>query len=384
VDALFFGNIGSTVALANAFGVQTTLTKARQTDWSSLGSVSAWLTNLSDPRQARKPAMDYIKLNGDSITAGAGNDIAVGDNAYVMPVVNGATAAGAITAMRILPIGEPGATQASTLRYSYDYGAFGRLHRTADSDVNLKAIFRIDNDTINGDAGNDVLFGLQGDDAVFGGDNDDTISGGNGFDRVNGGRGNNVVAFDRTRDVAEKGGGKDSVKQTVDASANSTILGRNWTMPQVQGLAADINRANASGTLFGVNSGRSSTPAYLGQTIEGRVQPAPKQPFSFVTGADPSRIVHTPIDLANREIIAEYHSARPLPSDLIDLLKSGDITVEVEDEDRLAYRDDLDHWAYDILTGTFVSVPTVSGARSSGPGTTMVFNEATGTFVTTG
>ncbi len=107
VDALFNGNIAQATAQSNAFGVIVNLNKAKLTDWSAYGAITNWLTNLTDPRQSKKPGIDYITLNADIITGGAGNDIAIGDNGQVMPIVNGAGAAGTPVSYRILPIGEP-------------------------------------------------------------------------------------------------------------------------------------------------------------------------------------------------------------------------------------------------------------------------------------
>ena len=380
VDALYMGNIGSTAALANAFGVQTQLTKAKQTDWSSNGSVSTWLTNLSDPRQSKKPAMDYIRLGADTINGNEGSDIVVGDNAHVMPIVSGAGTAGVGSNVRILPIGEPGATQASVLRYSYDWGLYGKLHRTATADVNLKSIYNIDTDKIWGDAGNDVLFGLQGDDEVRGGDGDDTVSGGNGYDIVGGGAGKNVVAFDRPRDKAEQTkGAKDSVKQTVDASADSKILGRGWLSPMFEALGKDVNRAAATGLLFGKNASAVITPGVQGvvqKTIEAATRPALKTPFTFVATVPPPTFT-PPVLPPVPDVVASYHSAQPLPADLITLLKTSQITVTANDEDDLDARDDLDHWIYDNILSKFVVAPPSFGRQSGA----MVFDEESGGFV---
>ena len=193
-----------------------------------------------------------------------------------------------------------------------------------------------------------------------------------------------MLGFDRTRDKAvQTPGAKDSVKQTVDASANSAILGRNWVVPLFNAIGADVNRAAATGLLFGRNTGALTTPTATGvvqKTIESALRQAPHQPFTFKTGADPDTIIHTPIDLGEREVDAEYHSAQPLPPDLITLLKTNQIVIEASEEDDLAERDDLDHWYYDIETGEFVQLVTPTLARQS-QGHALVFDEETGEFV---
>ena len=66
--------------------------------------------------------------------------------------------------MRALPVGETGATLTATLRYVYNFGAFGPLHGAASTDLNRVSLFKIDADRLVGNEGNDVLFGLLGDD----------------------------------------------------------------------------------------------------------------------------------------------------------------------------------------------------------------------------
>ncbi|MBK8083037.1 MAG: hypothetical protein IPK28_03915 [Devosia sp.] len=297
IDALFVGNLNASVALANAFGVQTDATKAKKVDWSSYGSSNPWLLDTKDPRQSKKPAMDYITLYADQMRGGEGGDLMYGDAAYLMPIVNTTGSAGLMTAMRVLPVGETGATQAATLRYIYYYGALGKLQRASNTDVNLKPIYTINADQMYGEGGNDVMFGLLGDDYLSGAGGDDQISGGNGYDRVNGGIGTNTFGYDRTRDTAEKGGGRDLVRQTLDASSNSAMLGRNWVVPMMQDLGRDTGAAALKGLLFGKNA-IIVTGAMNQQKTLAAAQPVqPRQPFPFVTTAPPDSIIFSPIDL---------------------------------------------------------------------------------------
>ena len=230
IDRLYFGAMGSAQARAEAWGVQSKLA-ANAADWSSNGSTSAWLLNTADKRQSQRPAANYIVLSSDEMEGGLGNDLMFGDIAAIVPVIDSTGAQGMIQKMRALPVGETGATLTATLRYIYNFGAFGTLHGAASTDVNCVSLFKIDADCLVGNEGNDILFGLLGDDYLAGGTGDDQLSGGNGYDTVNGGIGTNIIAFDRLRDKAQVGGGKDVVRQVLDASSSSLVLGRTWVSP---------------------------------------------------------------------------------------------------------------------------------------------------------
>jgi len=295
IDRLFMGNISAAQARAAAWGVQSTLIASKAVDWSKNGSTSAWLLDTKDARQAQRPAADYIVLGADVMDGGVGNDLMFGDMAAVMPVVSSTTGAGMIQSMRVLPVGETGATLTATLRYVYNYGAFGPLHGASATDVNTPSLFKIDADRLIGGDGDDVLYGLLGDDYLSAGIGNDQLSGGNGFDTVNGGTGTNTYAFDRTRDKVEAGGGQDIVRQTLDASSSSLVLGQSWISPLMAQLGG--NARTAAGTLdpTGLNAvrpgtapapaaGVSTTPKVINAVARATVRPSAD--MVFVAGFD--------------------------------------------------------------------------------------------------
>lgn len=300
VDRLYMGNISAAKARAEAWGVQSTLAASKAADWSKNGSTSSWLLNTKDKRQAQRPGADYIVLNSDVMDGGDGNDLMFGDIAAVLPVVTRTTAAGMIQSMRVLPVGETGATLTATLRYVYSYGALGSLHGASAANVNTVSLFKIDADTLLGGDGNDVLYGLLGDDYLSAGIGNDQLSGGNGFDTVNGGIGTNTYAFDRKRDKVEAGGGKDIVRQTLDASSSSLLLGQTWISPLMTQLGGDAGTAVQSLDPTGLNavkvgtarkpaSGVSTTPKVINAVGTAPVY-RPTADLAFVDGFDESTL----------------------------------------------------------------------------------------------
>ena len=100
-----------------------------------------------------------------------------------------------------------------------------------------------------------------------------------------------------------------------------------------------------------------------------------REPFIFIPSV--TAPAYTPIDLSSRAVDAKYHSARPLPADLITQLRASQIVIQANDEDDLDERDDLDHWIYNILTGDFDLLPPVLGRQSGA----LVFDDETGGFI---
>ncbi|MGB3415081.1 MAG: calcium-binding protein [Mesorhizobium sp.] len=364
IDRLYLGNISAAKASAEAWGVQATLGK-KTADWSKNGSTSSWLLDAKDKRQAQRPDADYIVLNNDLMEGGVGNDLMFGDMAAVIPVITATTTDGMIQSMRVLPVGETGATVTATLRYVYNFGAFGPLHGAVTKDVNARSPFSIDADRLIGGDGDDVLYGLLGDDYLSGGDGNDQLSGGNGYDTVNGGIGTNIYAFDRKRDSVEAGGGKDVVRQTLDAGSASLVLGRDWISPLMVQLGADARAAAASLVPTGLNAvrigkaaklpkGISATPKVINAVVEAPHY-RPTADLEYVAGFDattlPSEDEVAPDNrmLAQAGLFMTFAAQAPLkatqandtasaapeagssvasPSELISGIRSGDIVIE--------------------------------------------------------
>src|SRR5690606_34529886 len=133
----------------------------------------------------------------------------------ILPIVGAASAAGQL-AVRVLPIGEIGATLSAELAYVYDYLPFSRLHDRTGAGLAVSVSGFADR--LSGDAGNDLLFGLLGADDLKGGSGDDQLSGGYGRDRVEDVQGANIFAFNRLEDSAASGN-TGIVRQSLDVTA---------------------------------------------------------------------------------------------------------------------------------------------------------------------
>ena len=118
------------------------------------------------------------------------------------------------------------------------------------------------------------------------------MSGGNGYDTVKGGSGTNIIAFDRTRDKAEKGG-KSVVRQKLDASSSALILGSTWISPLTEAVAADTKAAGRSFNPEGMAApsfgkahkpakGVSTTPAVI-KAVAAAPSYAYPSVFDFIT-----------------------------------------------------------------------------------------------------
>jgi hypothetical protein len=192
----------------------------------------------------------------------------------------------------VLPVGETAATLTATLRYVYNYGAYGPLHGVVTSDVNVRSSFLVDADWLIGNDGDDILYGLLGADYILGGNGNDQLSGGNGFDIVNGGTGTNIYAFDRTRDTVQAGGGTDVVRQSLDAGSASLVLGRSWVSPLMTRLGANARTAAATLDPTGLASVRVGAAATLATGISAtpKVINTVAQALVFRTAADLSFI----------------------------------------------------------------------------------------------
>src|SRR5690606_22282236 len=92
-------------------------------------------------------------LSSDVISGGAGRDFLLGDSGAILPIVGAASAAGQL-AVRVLPIGEIGATLSAELAYVYDYLPFSRLHDRTGAGLAVSVSGFADR--LSGDAGNDL------------------------------------------------------------------------------------------------------------------------------------------------------------------------------------------------------------------------------------
>jgi hypothetical protein len=368
IDRLYFGNINSPTAKAEAWEVQSRLATAGTRDWSSNGSVNSWLLDTADKRQSQRPAFDFIILNSDVISGGLGNDLVFGDIAAIMPIVEATGQVGMIEKMRVLPVAETGATLTSTLRYVYNFGIHGYLHGTAASDVTRVSLFKIDADTMYGDDGDDILYGLLGDDFIVSGAGNDQLSGGAGYDTVNGGTGTNIHGFDRLRDKAVAGGGQDIVRQTLDASSSSLVLGRSWISPLTMGIGSHVN--NAVGTLNPVQTnvvrvGAASAPAAGVSTTTKNISPItqpaiwrPSVDVQFKKAADASALTHSesqPVAPTGLTPLRALAFDTRSPSDIITSIRSGNIILRVGAQNNVAPRLDLDVLLFDHKTNRFVA-----------------------------
>lgn len=369
LDRLYLGNMSSGTARAEAWGVQSKLTAGKTKDWSINGSVNSWLLEAADKRQSRRPGFDFIVLNSDVIDGGAGNDVVFGDMAAILPIVETTGQPGMIEKMRVLPVGETGATLTATLRYIYNFGLYGYLHGAPLTDVTRVSLYRVDADTIVGGDGNDVLYGLLGDDNLAAGAGDDQLSGGAGYDTVNGGVGTNILGFDRRRDKAVAGGGRDIVRQTLDASSSSLVLGRSWISPLTAGIGAHV--ANAVGSLnpAGMNvvrvggaaapgAGMSTTSRNVGFVTKAQVWDS-QVDRRFAASVGSELLAHQ--DNPNLSVPAELSPLQALafsplsPNDIIAGIRSGSIVVRVGEEEEVAPYLDLDVLLFDENTDSFVA-----------------------------
>ena len=135
---------------------------------------------------------------------------------------------------------------------------------------------------------------------LSGGAGDDQLSGGNGYDTVNGGTGTNIIAFDRLRDTAEVGGGRDVVRQILDASSNSLVLGRTWVSPFTAQIGANARTAAATLNPTGLNvvrfgtapaspAGTSATPKVINAIAQAPTF-RPHADLDFIEGVDESTL----------------------------------------------------------------------------------------------
>ncbi|MCO6049621.1 hypothetical protein NGM99_07425 [Mesorhizobium sp. RP14(2022)] len=362
VDRLFAGNMSSGQANAYAWGVQSVV--AGRNDWSSNGSVNSWLLNAKDKRTKQNFGADFITLSSDAIYGGAGNDLMFGDGAVVVPVIDGQGNAGTLGKVRVLPIAETGATLTATLRYVHNFGAYGVLHDVMGTLVNKKAVYRIDGDQMWGEEGDDILYGQLGDDSLWGGNGNDQLSGANGSDFVSGGAGTNIFAFDRKRDKQDAGDKKlkarSIVRQTLDASADSHVLARDWVNPVLRDLGASSYASAALLNPLGLNAVRfgaaqaSGTPQmvapagdlrklakvpYLARYDEGwlGMAPAPRWSLQKATGAP----------------IFGLAMATNSPSDVISAIRGGNIVVQSGYASRKSVDDGL--MLFDFETGALAA-----------------------------
>jgi hypothetical protein len=321
-----------------------------------------------------------------------------------------------IQSMRVLPVGETGATVTATLRYVYNFGAFGPLHGVVTKDVNTPSLFAIDADRMFGGEGDDVLYGLLGDDYLSAGEGNDQLSGGNGYDIVNGGgTGTNIYAFDRKRDKVEAGGDRDVVRQTLDAGSASLVLGRDWVSPLMEQLGADARAAEASLVPTGLNVVRSGKAAKLPKGVSATpkvIQPVAEVPvyrptadLGYVEGFDattlpseddaapgnrlladaglfmtfaaqaPQKVTRTQADDAS-PVVPMADKGIASPSELISGIRSGDIAIEATTAIPL------------VLAGTMRGLGNVSIQVSEEPETepyvdldVLFFDTDTGSFV---
>jgi Ca2+-binding RTX toxin-like protein len=354
IDRLYLGTLSAAQARAEAWGVQSTLAASNAADWSKNGSVSSWLLDTLDKRQAQRPAADYIVLDSDYADGGIGNDLVFGDMAAVIPIITDTTGAGMIQSMRVLPVGETAATLTATLRYVYNYGAYGPLHGVVTSDVNVRSSFLVDADWLIGNDGDDILYGLLGADYILGGNGNDQLSGGNGFDIVNGGTGTNIYAFDRTRDTVQAGGGTDVVRQSLDAGSSSLVLGSSWVSPLMTRLGANARTAAATldptglasvrvGTAPALAAGISATPKVINTVAQALLRPTTD--LNFIKGFDQTtlpggdvvpfmRMALAP-DAGDAGLFMAFAATAPMakksaagPAELISGIRNGDIAIK--------------------------------------------------------
>jgi hypothetical protein len=162
--------------------------------------------------------------------------------------------------------------------------------------VNVRSPFQVDADWLLGEDGDDILYGLLGSDYIVGGNGNDQLSGGNGFDIVNGGIGTNIFAFDRKRDTVVAGGGKDVVRQSLDAGSASLVLGSSWVSPLMTRLGANARTAAASldptglasvkvGAALKLPAGTSATPKVINTVAQALVF-RPTADLNFIDGFD--------------------------------------------------------------------------------------------------
>ena len=154
---------------------------------------------ITTPRSVVPQAID-----GDTVHAGAGNDLVFGD----FGVVEGSVDASQLPLSMV--IGKP-----FSFRSIYTSNEFGG------------------NDRLYGEDGEDIIIGGQKDDVIYGGNHDDDLIGGNnigasasepandGNDRIDGGTGNDVIAGDNAR-IERRG---DTLSPSIRVLIGSVIYG---------------------------------------------------------------------------------------------------------------------------------------------------------------
>ena len=128
-------------------------------------------------------------ISGSTVTAGAGNDMAISENGSVLVTVPGPVA-----------------------RIEIDYnnsGDSGSSQVILVSDVQFRAVPTPDDDVIHGGEGDDTILGGYGDDRLFGEAGNDTLDGGAGDDILTGGIGDDILEGGAGADHLDGGSGMD-------------------------------------------------------------------------------------------------------------------------------------------------------------------------------
>ncbi len=243
VDRLFLGPTSSAGASAESWGVVANLYASGATDWSSGGGYV-----FNDPNK------NDIRIDSDTISAGNGSDVILGQMGVVLPSYGSSPGLG--SAFYAYPVDEPGETSTANYSYAYGFGQFGSLQQWS-SDPAAPSRYAVDADTITGGAGNNVIFGELGDDTITGGSGNDQISGGYGFNILSGGGGTNQIVFNRNTDTYVPGGGTDIARTSLNVSAGSSILGGSWSSITGTDLAAAMEAGQTGGQTGGQGAGQT-------------------------------------------------------------------------------------------------------------------------------
>jgi len=189
----------------------------------------------------------------DTVNAGEGNDVVLGDTG-VVTLSNGVVTAVVLT-------GEMGGNDLI-------YGGVGAdtVHGGRGNDT----VYGNDgNDTLEGDEGDDLLEGDRGNDTIAGGEGRDTIAGGEGNDRLYGGDGDDAVLDGGSGDDAMAGGpGADTIK---GGEGHDVILGDDgvFTFSGLTGRVSRVETTDASEDAGDAIEGGAGDDVILGGGVAG-------------------------------------------------------------------------------------------------------------------
>lgn len=144
-----------------------------------------------------------------------GNDFVSGSKVFAASTVETAgSSAGSVLVTVAGPV--------QRIEIAYSNG--GTSHQIVEvSDIHFDAVY-LDNDTIDGGAGDDRILGGYGNDQLTGGAGNDLVNGGTGSDTLSGGSGNDTLIGGAGADVLSGGTGRDTADYSTSGQAVNVNL----------------------------------------------------------------------------------------------------------------------------------------------------------------